>query len=414
MKKIFLNIIIILLGSLPKAESQNSITPFDYPDFNFINYEANKIFIPGDSSGFEKLFLKFDDLLIFGNKQIQIVQIGGSHIQADVYSDKIREKLQTMVPGIKGARGFVFPYRIAKTNTPSNYWVEYTGIWTSCRNVEKENNCNLGLSGISVTTFDTLVTIQIFSRNSGNYLNYDFNRVKLFQDFGDNIYQAKIINKSGDSIIGKKVDSTYLLFDLGNFSDTLKLVIMKSDSIQKSYTLHGILLENDDPGIVYHSIGINGASVASFLKCSLFEQQLSVINPDLVILSLGINDAHGKNFNRQEFERSYASLVQKIRSTTPGVPIIFTTNNDSYLTKKLQNKNGELVQEAMFSLAKKFNGGVWDMYSIMGGANSILTWQKLNLAKKDKVHFTTEGYKILGELFYTAILNVYDFHLQKN
>ena len=48
----------------------------------------------------------------------------------------------------------------------------------------------------------------------------------------------------------------------------------------------------DKSGVKYHSIGVNGASVPSYLRCDYLMDQLKLVKPDLVIFSIGINDAY--------------------------------------------------------------------------------------------------------------------------
>ncbi|GAB1450119.1 hypothetical protein MASR2M47_01750 [Draconibacterium sp.] len=105
-------------------------------------------------------------------------------------------------------------------------------------------------------------------------------------------------------------------------------------------------------GFVYHSIGINGAQVPSFNRCYLFEKQLAVLKPDLVILGLGINDAYGKRFSQNDYEANYGELIASIRKAAPQTAIIFTTNNDSYLYRRYVNKNGEKVEQSMLKMAE--------------------------------------------------------------
>ena len=94
--------------------------------------------------------------------------------------------------------------------------------------------------------------------------------------------------------------------------------------------------------------------------------------------------------------------------------IIFTTNNDSYLYRRYVNKNGEKVQQSMFKMSKKYQTGVWDMFSVMGGLNSVVLWQNNGLAQRDKVHFTRRGYLTLGDLFFNALMNSFERYLQNN
>ncbi|MBQ8020200.1 MAG: hypothetical protein IJ263_07355, partial [Paludibacteraceae bacterium] len=71
------------------------------------------------------------------------------------------------------------------------------------------------------------------------------------------------------------------------------------------------------------------------------------------------------------------------------------------------NTNGQIVEEVFFELAKKYNGAVWDQFAIMGGLKSMKQWENAGLARKDKIHFTPNGYILLGDLFYNALIQSY-------
>ena len=65
-------------------------------------------------------------------------------------------------------------------------------------------------------------------------------------------------------------------------------------------------------------------------------------------------------------------------------------------------------------MGKDYNAAVWNQFDIMGGLKSMEEWEKAGLAKKDKVHFTNEGYKLLGDLLYNALITRYIEHVQLN
>jgi lysophospholipase L1-like esterase len=66
----------------------------------------------------------------------------------------------------------------------------------------------------------------------------------------------------------------------------------------------------------------------------------------------------------------------------------------------------------MVNLAKKYDAGMWDLFEIMGGLGSIKTWEAHDLAKRDRIHFTGEGYKLLGDLMFAALMGEYERHLK--
>ena len=145
----------------------------------------------------------------------------------------------------------------------------------------------------------------------------------MFFDAPDSVYSVSV-----DSASVKKVIKTddYFEFELNQLTDSLNLKISKPAGVSGSFTLYGIVSESAPNGILYHSIGINGAQVPSFLRCDLFEQQLAALKPDLVILGLGINDAYSKKFSPEVYEENYTELIAGIRRAVPEAAIIFTTN----------------------------------------------------------------------------------------
>ena len=46
--------------------------------------------------------------------------------------------------------------------------------------------------------------------------------------------------------------------------------------------------------------------------------------------------------------------------------------------------------------------------------NSIVKWEENGLAKSDKIHFTTKGYKLTGDLFFEAFIKSYKEFIEKN
>ena len=68
------------------------------------------------------------------------------------------------------------------------------------------------------------------------------------------------------------------------------------------------------------------------------------------------------------------------------------------------NANGEAVRLAMIELAKEYDAAVWDLYGLMGGHGSATEWRDAGLMKNDRLHVTKEGYEVLGDLLYRAII----------
>jgi lysophospholipase L1-like esterase len=135
--------------------------------------------------------------------------------------------------------------------------------------------------------------------------------------------------------------------------------------------------------------------------------------PDLVIFGIGINDANKSqaNFDPQAYQAQYRALMEYIKRANPDVNFLFITNNDSYYNRKYPNPNALKVREVMRDLATEYNGAVWDLFEVMGGLNSCVTWEKAGLAKSDRIHFTPDGYRLQGDLMFDGLRTAFGNYL---
>lgn len=392
------------------------------PNYSFAHFGHNAILYPGDSLAMERFFQKMDSVVFFGEGNVSIMHIGGSHVQAGVFTQQFRDNLLSIGSDLMGGQYFVFPFSTGGTNNPSHYIVRSTGNWTYCRNaVYRETDKRMGLAGAAITTGDSTATVSIMTREKHpNDLtpDFDFNKVTIV-GFSETENVIPLVSYDGMNIQGHYDDrkSTYTFF-LPNFTDSICILF---DSVPGEFTLTGVLLENDMPGISVHGVGVNGASVPSYLRCDDFERDLDLIRPDLIIFGIGINDAAEKSFEKHSFKKNYDELIKVIKRVNPDCALLFMTNNDSYKKVKVKRKtryevnpNGKIVEDAFMEMGKQYNAAVWDQFDIMGGLKSMQDWEKADLAKKDKIHFTDEGYMLLGDLLYNALITRYIEHVKLN
>jgi len=384
--------------------------PHLLPELKFVVYDSSDIRFYNDSSNYANFFNKLDTLIFEGKGKVNVMQIGGSHIQADIWSDQLRKNFQNFSPNLNGGRGFLFPYRLAHTNNPYYYKCTSTGDWTGFRNALMRHDTTWGVSGITASTQDSAVSLKFWFRGDDTPY-YDFNSIKIFHDVDSTDYCIELISDSCSQIrINREIGYTEFIFD--HYIDSFEFNIFRQDTILSSFNLYGISLDNNDPGLVYTSIGVNGASTKSYLRGKLFTQHLKAVNPDLVIFCIGINDAYDPNFCEQCYENNYDTLVSWIKSVNPNVEFLFVTNNDSYYKRRYPNKRVFKARDAMIRLANRHNAGLWDMFNVMGGLGSVDTWIKHGYAKRDKIHLTKNGYILMGNLMFSAIMKEYDKHLQ--
>lgn len=366
----------------------------------FINCDANEIVINNKDSNINSLVKKIKTLKSDKNTSLQIVHIGDSHLQAGFLSEKIKQELfQYFSNDTIAAPGFIFPYTIAKTNNPFFFKVNYTGNWDWCKNIDNKKICSLGLSGITVRTKDTAVSIRIKMQNQKyDYpVKYYFDKIKILHNQSDDI-NIVVNNKTAKSYKG------YSFIELASVSDSINIKIRQADN--SNFELYGIILENSNTKINYHTIGVNGATAQSYLKCKYFSSQLAIIKPDLIIISLGTNEAYGDGFSQVEHEYILKDMVYQIKDVLPNAAILFVNANDHLKNGNLLNNNVKKVNSNILKVCKDLNLSYWDFYTIMGGENSITDWYKKGLAAKDKLHFNKTGYEIQGALFTKALIDM--------
>ena len=159
----------------------------DLTRYDFIDTTLNVIQYPKGNAAFTPFFNKMDTLVFENRGQVRILHIGGSHLQADVISGRIREHFIKEYPGASAGRGFVFPYSAARTNTPASYASSYKGIWDMNKNVQREIKKPLGLLGIAVSTSDPRSEITLLLDKYNSEPIWGETKLRLFgySDAGD-------------------------------------------------------------------------------------------------------------------------------------------------------------------------------------------------------------------------------------
>lgn len=411
--KLFVSLFASLMVSLTAYGQLIDLRPETYlkeiqSKYPFIQTSKNQLEIFG-SGNWDLFFSKFNTMRGGHPDQLHIIHIGGSHVQAGILSHQIEKGLKGEFPSEwLGDKGFIFPFQLSKTNPQDGYKIQFSGEWHGCRSPVKTSECAWGVSGInaylqSPSSKIFLAPLDPFKRQQ------TFNLVKIFCDLS----ASNLIPEPYSELCPEWewIDSTsgVIYWYFPNEMDHLEFLIRPREEVTPDsprFVLQGLKFTSDKPGVVMHPIGVNGASLQSYLRCQAFESQLAHLKADIVLFAIGVNDANVPlaDFNVEKFEQGYDDIIGQFKRTHPETAIVFITNNDTYYNRKIPNKNGIKVKEVMYRLAEKHEAAVWNLFDIMGGLGSIYKWQLNQLAKKDKIHFTTAGYQLIGDLFTQALV----------
>lgn len=425
--------------------------------------------------------------------KINIVHIGDSHIQADIFTNTIRQALQDKFGN--GGWGFTFPYRLIGTNGPSAVSYVSSAVWQSQRNIYPVADVGVGLSGIALFTgtedfvvqlssderykFNTLKiiypteapqykvcissspvittpssTVVTGGGTTSSSVKYVYHKVKsgeslstIARKYRVSVAQIKNANglrsnmihagkslkipsksakvssvqakKKKTSVASKSKVSSIKLnndVDFASLEEKPYHSIFKADSLfdhiavlpngkNPTYNLNGFVIENDKPGVIYHTIGVNGAKLSDYIKYPLFFKQLPILKPDMVILSFGTNESFGK-LSTTEYLFQLKEFVDNVRRMCgQDITILVMTPPPSLFRR---SRNNTYVEDYSSALVNLTNYPVWDLYTRMGGLSAIRAkGENSSLIGRDNVHYTVKGYQIQGEMFANDFINAY-------
>lgn len=412
MIRIRLLTILLLLSAVSVLRGQVVPEPVAIGSYACLHTEAGKdsLQFPGTRDAFMEFYRKLEHLLNEGEGCVNMLHIGGSHVQAGFFSHRVRTHLATQLPSTIGGRGLLFPYSALRTNAPKGYELKAQGQWTGQRCLASALEAPLGLSGAQVTTRDSSACLVLSLTSLAPWMP---TRLRLLGEAeSDSILPVLLCGEQ--TIMPQTDDKPGYCFALPSDADTCVIAFRGIRQNSLGFRVRGILPEGHTSGITYTASGINGAAVPSWLRCSKFEEELALLPPDLVIFGIGINDANvlPQKFDAEQFKANYRELIRRIRQVSPSCCFVFITNNDCWLNVKGYrhrfNRNTPLVQQAMRQLAKECDGAVFDVFSLMGGLGSSSAWVRAGLQRPDHIHFSAAGYELLGDLLYNALVNSYN------
>lgn len=399
-------LLFLCLVKTTRAEADGDIpawspVPYMAEDSAVARLELNRLSFPAGHQYFDSLYARLQGLQSDAEACVRMLHIGGSHVQAGVFSGRMRNNLGTLSPASQAGLGMAFPFSVMGTNGPKGYSYTATGKWNKSRNIEQSPSARLGLAGAAITTEGISSTLTFTCDRS-------FESVLVYGgSLSDTAWVYPVMIADGDTLYSSRGSGDAGFEFLFSHPVNECTLALAGDSCG-GFAFRGLIADPYTSGLLYSASGINGAAVPSWLRCGEFEAELQPVAPDLVLFAIGINDANVTDFSPEQFKQNYRELMRRIRLSNPQCAFLFITNNDCYLNvgrkKKTYNRNTEKVEQAFLELAEESHGAVWNLYRIMGGYGSSNKWVKAGMMRSDHIHFSVRGYELLGDMLYNAIL----------
>lgn len=397
-------------SEIPSEAELQTLTTHNYHKYPFLHTKANHIALNGaDWSGLRSM------LATSGDTVITIVHIGDSHIQAEGATTRTRSLLQHRY-GSAG-RGLISPLRMIGTNQPLDYEISSTSAYDKAWIMRMPWPIDMGFTGAAVmprsSEFDITISVK---RRAGSEPDFDFVRM-----YGRGAMPKLTSVKTND---GREI-----LYSDYVSRDTMTVFMYEPcESVTLTfnnngrYSIHGFQLENQMTGVIYSAIGNNGATYSRYNELGTMGRDLSALSPQLVIISLGANEAFGK-ISDEEFYNQIHHLVTDIRTHNPQAQVLLVTPQEcqkaSYVRSGKRKKRSRVKSYAVNDKVRRLRDvmlrygtdhcvATYDWYDVAGGAGSSTSWLSNGLMKRDRIHNTWEGYELQGSLLYDALIDTID------
>lgn len=432
----------------------------------YFHAQANEI---RQAEALAPFFARLRDVAAGRRRKVDVVQLGDSHVQADHMTAALRRGLQAEF-GAAG-RGLVFPHSLAHTNGAADVLCWSNVDWTG-RRLSRTGDLPVGLSAHGALPVDApfwfklglagegdgahfdrirlfagpLVRLDVYAHDDPRILETTFPELppeyytirpgdylgRIAARHQTTVRRLMDLNglesdriRAGDRLLVRARGLRNGTLDerrfrpLGSLTagEELRLGPSRSTVFLHGRTvrdaadqaLYGFYLENvDSSGVVVSAVGANGARYRDYAAEPRVIDGFVDLRPDLVLISLGTNEATGERVDAAALTAAIDAVVGQIRSRAPDAAIVLTTPPDHFEQRRRSNPRVREVRRAIIDYAQAHGLAWWDLYDVMGGAGSMRRWHRDGLAAEDRIHFTTEGYRLQGELLLAALLRAYD------
>jgi len=342
---------------------------------------------------FSKLQSRLDEPS--AGRSVRLTHIGDSHIIADFWTGEMRERLQRRFGD--GGRGYVLPGRGWRSYSQRHIHHRTEGDW-EVKSIKRARGRGwFGPGGCLFRSSDPEDRLELFTKARHPASSFDRLKVLSVARPGAGSYRLSV-----DSLPygHTRTDAPYygLLSTSYTLSDGPHRVSLSPSALGGEVTILGLSLERSQGGLIYDSIGLNGAQAKQLLKNShdALEASLAVLKSDLVILSYGINELFDARWDPERYEDELDETLRLIRASLPEVSCLITGPFAAMLRGK-PHPGLDTVYATQRTLATKHHCAFWDARAAMG--DSLKPWQKARLAGRDGIHLTVRGYERIAELF---------------
>jgi len=362
-------------------------------------------------------------------KPVTILHLGDQHIAADRLTSELRTQFQARF-GDAG-RGFMAPgaFRIAGAQIRRN------GNWRLASSAKGDTG-PFGLTGVRMS-----------GRNGASLhmAMHDalFDWAEITFAAGPDTGDAYVsVDNKGDTVSTRTAQPTWQRIKINAGGTTLKVQAEGDRPVE----LLSWVLGRNGSGVRYINLGVPGATAMTHHSWAdeFVEADLERIEPDLIILGYGTNEAFNDGLDRSVYADAVRRLIDRLKSAAPEAPLLILgppdvarlpafalddTDACRPLTSEERADYAQLVNASSPRLGRwhpppnlsqvrrtlayaaiQANALFWDWSKSMGGPCSIHAWvhSEPPLATPDHRNITAQGARKSARMLFQTLMESYE------
>jgi lysophospholipase L1-like esterase len=342
--------------------------------------------------------------------KVRIGFFGDSFIEGDILTSEVRKNLQNRFGG--GGVGFV---PIASEVSGFRQTVIHKHVNFSSFNIINHSRAKIPFAAGGYCFYPLPGNILYYAGIGKSTRLKRFNNIRVFYETN----QMLPVNFSANN------QKSYFQTVPSNKIEAHNLKNIKTNSISfnfpasNSLKLYGISIE-DSSGVVLDNFGMKSNSGINLNNITERKHREfdSLQNYKLIVLQYGLNAVGPTTTNLTWYINSMTRVVKRIKKYYPQASILLLSVSDraTRFNGKIQTMPTiPIMIEAQRKIAKNAGIAFWDMFSAIGGKNTIIKYVNNSpaLANKDFTHLTFKGGEKVAEVFTKTFLHEYKKYYDK-
>jgi len=186
--------------------------------------------------------------------------------------------------------------------------------------------------------------------------------------------------------------------------------------------LFGETFRTSGRGVVYDSLGLNGASttvLSNGFNAAAWATELRHEHPALVIINYGTNESGFGSYVDKYYEPSLRTAIKRIKAALPGTPILVMSPMDRGLRSGVDEIHTYDTIPRIVAIQRRVAAeqgcAFFDTFDAMGGDGTMARWYDGHprLVSGDLIHPTPQGAAIVAQLLVKDLMTGYDQYLER-